>query len=118
MTTTELANHPNTNTIKHMLLGAVAAMLMQHGADAQQHVAWLANLLNSDEVKAAVVAVIGLFSALQSGIKQPQQLGEPIKLAPAQFDSSAIEEAVVRAIKGIAAAQQQPATVAKQALKA
>lgn len=113
MTTNDTLQHPVTDKVVHLAIGFVAAKLLQHGIDLQEHMDTIGQFFSSSQGSAAIVAVIALFNAVKTGMAQKQAAGTPLV---ATFNSTyqpSLAETVSEVIKILAAKNApaaQPAT--------
>jgi hypothetical protein len=119
MTTNEAIQHPNTDKIVNIAIGAAIGLALQHGIDLHEQVATLTQFFSSTEGHTVVMAVLVILAKVRDGMKGAAQ---PIAGAATQQQpdiASLVEAAVFKAIdwpNGFVTTSQviQPSTAATQ----
>jgi cobalamin biosynthesis protein CbiD len=108
MTTTQALQHPNTEKITTLAIGAALGLAAQHGIDLKEQVATLSQFLSSSEVHTAIIAALVIFAKVKDGLTQPGAVAEFRSSAAPDFDAI-----IKQAIAGyVAAANTPPVTIA------
>lgn len=98
MTTNEVVQHPNTDKIVNIAIGAAIGLALQHGIDLHEQVATLTQFFSSTEGHAVVMAVLVIIAKVKDGMKGATQPVAVAELRQSPDIAALVEAAVAKAI--------------------
>lgn len=73
MTATQAVQHPNTEKLVTLAIGALLGLAAQHGIDKDQ-IATLTQFFSSEEFRTVALAIVVIFKQVKDGLVKPQPL--------------------------------------------